>query len=242
MATPLLITVFLLYIAMIGHNLLMSPHWVTVASQSVQGSPKGKFIVGQNPWITTSNEVLDPVTPNPLPLEGHSADAEWSGADLPQRGIPVPDHTDRLGRVAAPALGVLSVVGVHGGSGESTLARWLVGRATNHCWPVRDGAAPDVLLCARTNASGMAAARMAAREWASSEVAVTLIGLVLIEDMPGRLPKQLRQQARHVAGGVPYTWLMPYSQTLRFEDTLAAEPPVEVRPILNAIANHLTRK
>lgn len=233
---------FLLYIAMIGHNLLMSPHWVTVASQSVQGSPKGQFIVGQNPWITTTRDDPNLDASDLPPLQEHSDAAMWSGVDLPQPGIPIPDHADRLGRVAAHAAGMISVVGVHGGSGESTLAQWLVGRATNHCWPVREGAAPDVLLCARTNASGMAAARMAAREWASSEVAVTLIGLVLIEDMPGRLPKQLRQQAQHVAGGVPYTWLMPYSQTLRFEDTLATEPPIEVRPVLNAIANHLTRK
>ncbi len=194
--------------------------------------------MNQNPWVTTPSIGQVMATPSAETPEDLAVAPLWVGVGAPQPGIPVPDRVDRLGRVSVP-LGSVLVVGVHGGSGESTLARWLGCRSTGHRWPVIEASTPRVLLCARTTAQGIAAARMAAREWASGEAAVDLLGLVLIEDAPGRLPKQLRREAKHASGGVPRTWLVPYSRPLRLGRTTGDEPPMEVRPVLNSIAQHL---
>ena len=83
-------------------------------------------------------------------------------------------------------------LGAHGGAGESTLEELFSGsRAADHSWPLTAAERPParVVLVARTHARGLRAAQSAIREWAAGDAQVLLLGLVLIADAPGRLPR-----------------------------------------------------
>ena len=108
--------------------------------------------------------------------------------------------------------------GVHGGAGESTLERLFRGsRASGHRWPiVRTGApTPAVVLVARTDARGLRAVQRAMREHLESRVPVEVVGLVLMADAPGRLPRVLRDLAGVVGGTVPRVWSLPWVEAWR---------------------------
>lgn len=136
-------------------------------------------------------------------------------------------------------------LGVHGGAGETTLEQVMSGsRAAGHAWPLRASAGPGasapmpiVVLVARTDANGLRAAQAAAAEWASGEVPVTLLGLVLIADAPGRPPRGLRELAQLVEGGVPRTWHVPWCEAWRQgEPPDAKTAPRAVRILIDAVA------
>ncbi|WP_369067076.1 DUF6668 family protein [Kocuria carniphila] len=141
-----------------------------------------------------------------------------SGATKPQVGLTFPER-EGLGEVLTDGVGV-HWVGAHGGSGETTLQELLGGRACSHRWPRVSKESPHetvpVLLVARRNQRGMAAASKVAREWASgSHSDVELLGLVLIDDAPGKIPRSLQHQAKVLAGAVPRTWILPWIEDLR---------------------------
>lgn len=197
-----------------------------------------------NPWVTTTQPARPDVATG-LELEFDVDEVEvWTGARFPQPGVPAPDQADRLGRVTVPAGETLWVVGAHGGAGESVLAGWLGGKATHHRWPVLvDDTRARTLLVARTSAAGLAAARVAATDWASGGTPVDLVGLVLVADAPGRLPRQLLAEAKHLAGGLPHTWQMPYVPALRLaHDPSRTDPPGAARRVVRAITTHTPRR
>ena len=58
-------------------------------------------------------------------------------------------------------------------------------------------------------------------------------GLVLIPDMPGRMPKELRHLAQVVSGGLPHTWSLPWVDAWRFGPLdPAADLPKEFHALL----------
>jgi hypothetical protein len=130
-------------------------------------------------------------------------------------------------------------VGVHGGAGETTLARLLTGaEGTSHHWPEHaDATAAPVLLVARFNAAGLRAAQTAAATWAAGATPpVQLVGLVLLADAPGRTPRPLRDYARVLRGGLPHTWELPWVEAWRLDpDPLAAPVPRPVTRVLDEI-------
>jgi hypothetical protein len=108
--------------------------------------------------------------------------------------------------------------GVHGGAGESTLERLFGGsRASGHRWPIVGVGepVPAVVLVARTDARGLRAVQRAMREHLESAVAVEVVGLVLMADAPGRLPRVLRDLAGVVGGTVPRVWWLPWVEAWR---------------------------
>lgn len=134
-------------------------------------------------------------------------------------------------------------LGVHGGAGENTMADLLGGVPCHHRWPSRSDADPsvppaDVFLVARQNHRGLEAAQLAARDWAkNSHPTITLHGLVVIADAPGRTPKVLHNRTRITAGGIPQTWVLPWIEELRLSgavdpESLASEP----RKILTSLS------
>jgi len=184
--------------------------------------------VADNPWIQRS-----PASePEPVAAEPSATSSlRRTRAALPQQGVPVPDQADRLPRRTTPHAATIWWLGVTGGAGESTLAALTSGsRSADHAWPIPEnrGSICRVVLVARTNYAGLAAAQRAAIEWASGAVgdAVRVDGLVLVPDMPGRMPKELRHLAQVVAGGLPHTWTMPWVDAWRFGplDPAAAIP------------------
>jgi hypothetical protein len=131
-------------------------------------------------------------------------------------------------------------VGVHGGAGETTLTTLLPGsRATGHVWPLpigHDEPPPRVILVARTHASGLKAAQDALRDWAAGDLPVKLLGLVLIADAPGRLPKPLRDLAQLVAGGAPKVWRIPWHEPWRRGEPIELpEAPSDLRSLMEEL-------
>lgn len=188
-----------------------------------------------NPWLTravpeTEVPAAESAEPTPPPATGPTA---------PQC-VPVPDAVDRLPRRRWTVSATVWWVGVHGGSGESSLAALLPSsRSSGHAWPVPPswptlGVPARVILVARSNARGLQAAQHAAAEWASGGVPeVDLLGLVMVADAPGKLPRGLRDLAGLVAGGVPRTWRIPWIEAWRSGETFAADAaPKEVLRLL----------
>ncbi|WP_228379676.1 DUF6668 family protein [Pseudarthrobacter enclensis] len=171
--------------------------------------------------MTLGTDTIDeptPVLPEVPPLLP-------TGATRPQLSVPQPDHADRLPRrnVAGkePAFWWL---GVHGGAGETSLARLNKNtKPAGHHWPVT-AAGSVVVLVARSNIPGLRAARLAATEWASRSLPrIQVAGLVVMADAPGRLPKDIRDFSRLVGGGVPHMWHFPWVDAWRYGHDIAAK-------------------
>jgi hypothetical protein len=107
-------------------------------------------------------------------------------------------------------------LGVHGGAGESTLARLFAGfAAAHHAWPISPGphTRTRVTLCARTSFWGMASVQASMRDWAANHRShVDVVGLVLVADRPGKLPRPLRDLQQSLAGATPYLWRLPWAE------------------------------
>ncbi|MHC8609914.1 DUF6668 family protein (plasmid) [Paenarthrobacter ureafaciens] len=161
-----------------------------------------------------------------------------TGATRPQLSVPQPDHADRLPRrdPAGKEPGFWWL-GVHGGAGETSLARLDKNtRAAGHHWPLT-AAASVVVLVARSNIPGLRTARLAATEWASRSLpGIQVAGLVVMADAPGRLPKEIRDFARVVGGGVPHVWHFPWVDAWRYgHDVALEELPKEARTVLEQV-------
>ncbi|MEV6133674.1 DUF6668 family protein [Streptomyces violaceusniger] len=90
-------------------------------------------------------------------------------------------------------------VSAHGGAGASTLAHVLGGADVGRRWPDPARGEPGrVLLVARTHAAGTRATSQAlnALRIAEHPAGVRLIGVVLVADAPGRLPRALGRRVR----------------------------------------------
>jgi len=188
-----------------------------------------------NPWLPrTSGEDVAP--PPVASATGQAYRAP--SARRPQFGVPVPDRVDQLPLRDQPSVATVWWLGVHGGAGESTLARLLVGsRSAEHAWPRPPATTyvpTRVALVARSHASGLRAAQKAATHWAAGALPdVELLGLVVVADAPGRLPKPLRELAALVSGGVPQTWHVPWIESWRLGDDVPLEAaPREVRRLI----------
>lgn len=192
-----------------------------------------------NPWLSRPTE----------PQVSAAAVAERTlthptGPVAPQLGVPAPDRADQLPSYEQAQRADLWWLGVHGGAGESSLAdlvpEW---RAADHGWPRQPGLTPArVVLTARSNMCGLRAAQSAATQWAAGLVPhVEVLGLVIVADAPGRLPRPLREFAQLVSGGLPRVWNVPWIESWRLEETPTLEnSPREVRRLvsdLQAILN-----
>ena len=189
---------------------------------------------GSNPWLSRPAE-----PPSPTAAVTERAPAPPTGPVAPQRGVPVPDRADQLATNDQAQRADLWWLGVHGGAGESSLAalvpEW---RGAEHGWPRQPGAGPArVVLTARSNMRGLRAAQSAATHWASGIVPhVEVLGLVIVSDAPGRLPRPLREFAQLVSGGLPRTWTVPWIDSWRLGETpTLADSPRAVRRLVDEL-------
>ena len=191
--------------------------------------------VSKNRWISIESELVNDQTPTGTP--GPSVLIP-TGPMNPQRSVPQPDHADRLPcRNVADGSADYWWLGVHGGAGESSLARLDKStRAAEHHWPQADAGA-IVVLVARSNIHGLRAAQLAATEWASGSLpGIQLAGLVVVADAPGWLPKELREVARVVGGGVPHLWHVPWIESWRMgHEVPHALLPKDLRTVLEQV-------
>jgi hypothetical protein len=160
---------------------------------------------------------------------------------VPQPGVPIPDRADRLPQRNVNHPATLWWLGVHGGAGETTLSHLVRdSHAAGHAWPVdRDHSPTNVVLVARSHASGLIAAQRAATEWASGAYpSIRLLGLIIVADAPGKLPKPLRELARIIGGGVPTVWNIPWVEAWRLGETVSLESsPKSVHTLVTTISN-----
>lgn len=177
--------------------------------------------LGINPWIPALTQ--DSVASAP-PDAVERERILTTGAVHPQPGIPPVEANLNL-RTWRTDLAPVFVVGVHGGAGESTLTRLVLGaKATAHRWPATD-ATPAVLMCARTSYAGLLAAQRAARAWAAGQTpSLRLLGIVFIADAPGKLPRPLAEFRQLIAGGVPHHWFLDWHEPFRLGDAAAPAP------------------
>lgn len=189
-----------------------------------------------NPWL--SRPAAEPDTAARAVAERPTPPV--TGPVAPQRGVPAPDRVDQLPTRDRHNDAELWWLGTHGGAGESTLAglvpEW---PAADHAWPRTPGREPArVVLVARSNMRGLRAAQAAATQWASGLVPfVEVLGLVIVADAPGRLPRPLRDYARVVSGGVPRTWTVPWTEAWRLgEQPVLTNASREVRRLLDELS------
>lgn len=194
-----------------------------------------------NPWLPRGAATPAAAGPVDLPVAsaaGPGVPETPAGPAVPQHGVPAPDLVDQLPVAVHHHTAPLWWVGAHGGSGESTLAALAPGwPAAGHAWPRVPGAPSRarVVLAGRTHARGLRAVQKAATQWAAGLVpGVDLVGLVLVADAPGRLPRELRDLAHVVAGGVPRVWRVPWIEAWRLHPDPAGVPvPGEVTSLLH---------
>lgn len=143
--------------------------------------------------------------------------------------------------------GVLTWVGCHGGAGVTTLEQALPGgRDGARMWPgplpLPGTAVPVVLVC-RSNVPGLLATQNVIRQWASGVVpGVDLLGLVVMADAPGALPRPIKDLAKLVRGGVSRSWLIPWFEPWRLGEPPAHHAPRQLRGLHKDLAPHLSPK
>ncbi|WP_203234023.1 DUF6668 family protein [Actinomyces sp. 565] len=182
-----------------------------------------------NPWLAQKKPDPEPEAPV------SDVTPALTGPAAPQEHVSAPEH-GRLPSCDRPGDVALWWVGAHGGAGESTLSalvpEW---RGGGHCWPrPPDNERARVVLVSRSSAYGLQAAQSAATQWAAGAVPyVELLGLVIIADAPGRLPRPLRDLAQVVGGGVPRAWQLPWVEAWRLgEPPEQTESPRAVRRLI----------
>lgn len=128
--------------------------------------------------------------------------------------------------------------GLHGGAGVSTLGDAVpggidVGRSLD----ARPGL-PIVAVC-RSHAGGLAAAQA----WVGGRAHLPVVGLVVVADAPGPLPRGLKLGVRLVAGGYRQLWRVPWvpawrmGQPVEFKDL-----PAAVRQLADDLAARTARR
>lgn len=177
--------------------------------------------------------------PTPIVEEHDVDDLTVTGPTHPSPGVPVPDIVDQLSVRTLPSRtsGLHWWLGVHGGSGASTLAALDEnGADARHVWPThRDG--QNVVIVCRESVQGLTAARNAAQHWASGELRnVNLLALVTVPAVPGKLDRKLDRLMHVVSGGFPRhyrtEWHPQYMTTL---DPNAVVPNRRVRTVIRTI-------
>lgn len=183
-----------------------------------------------HPWLSLSAE---PAASSPAPLPS----LPQVGPMAPQPGVPAPSR--RIPSVMHQHVADLWWMGTHGGAGETTLAGLVPSwPAAEHSWPCQPVHRSRVVLVARSSAHGLKTAQAAAMQWAAGLVPhVDVLGLVVVPDAPGRLPKPLRDLMQVVAGGVPRMWSIPWVEAWRLDTSTApTDLPREVRRVVSDLA------
>lgn len=205
-----------------------------------------------NPWVAAARaaagDAAEPRSLSPVhrdsdaPLSGGSREEQHAPAGLtgpaapqplvvaPLRLLPIREQHERA---------VLWVVGAHGGAGETTLAgieaTW---RVADHAWPsLPAGGRARCLLIARTSVRGLYAAQAALTQWAASAAgpSVELLGLALIADAPGRLPRPVTDLCTVVSGGAPRTWHLPWNEDWRLDRPAEGRTPRAIARLTAAL-------
>ncbi|MFC4883583.1 DUF6668 family protein [Streptomyces beijiangensis] len=133
-------------------------------------------------------------------------------------------------------------LGAHGGAGVSTLQQAAGGQDASRVWPIpSQGGALQVVVVCRSTAHGLTMAQTAARQWASGALPwIDLLGLVVVADAPGSLPRPLRDLRHLVEGGYPRSWTVPWVDAWRLGEPSTTHQPRQLASMTRELAS-LTR-
>lgn len=179
---------------------------------------KGGSSLGEslNPWVAVTRPQASPVATAETPADQEDDLSPVTGLAAPAPELVAPPAADQTYPRVAVDRGQLTFVGTHGGAGVTTLSRVFGLPESTRTWPVAEDGPTYVFLVCRSNVTGLRSAQLAAREWASGTVpGLNVLGLIVIADAPGRLPKDLRSFAQQIGGGVPRVWHIDWHQELR---------------------------
>ncbi|MEE2061822.1 DUF6668 family protein [Rhodococcus artemisiae] len=183
---------------------------------------------------------------SPLRGDGEHVPTSDSGTVTMPHGLKMP-NADRLAPVLDAPLHVPGsgrapafwMVGAHGGSGASSLARaWAPAGDALRTWPAADRY-PLAVIVARTHITGLLAAHDLVLQATAHRIGgCAFLGVVTVADTPGKLPSTLRRKhsllatAVHTAGG--RMWQIPYLDAYRVVDPaqLPIWDPTAVTPEL----------
>ena len=140
-------------------------------------------------------------------------------------------------------LGAWCWLGAHGGSGVTTLAAAVGGGVDASMLESGPQCAGPlaVVVVARTSAQGLGraqeiAARAAEEGMSVLGIAATVLGLALVADAHGRLPKPLAELRHLVSGAYPHVWDVPWVEAWRQGDPPSARnTPKEVGRMAEAL-------
>lgn len=125
----------------------------------------------------------------------------------------------------------IALVGLHGGSGATTVRRVLERNSEPFLWTEapRAGVVPErgaAIFVARTSGIGLERAHAAAREWGEgSHEGLALLGIVLVADGP-RTDPRLRAATKRLARMYPRAWRVEWVPDWH----LSAEPELDRIP------------
>lgn len=200
-----------------------------------------------NPWVAVAQLQVERSTTmvESLQLQEQELPAVTGLAAPTPALVSPPAPAQRYPREQVAA-GQMGFIGTHGGSGASTLASVFGLPRVTRTWPISMDGPTYVFLVCRSNVKGLQSAQLAAREWASGSVpGVVVLGLIVIADAPGRLPKELRAFAQQIGGGVPRIWHVGWYDQLRTSTDvsgLAQGPLREFSRDLHLLRQHLTNQ
>ncbi|EPD27254.1 MULTISPECIES: DUF6668 family protein [Actinotignum] len=172
-------------------------------------------------------------------MRKHKTQPARAGQSLPWGQLPdLPGEGTFLPCVWTDPIPAVFAVGASGGVGTTTLASLCGLVDFGRAWPVSAPQAARCVVVARTTATSMAAARECAGAVFGGRVAgVECLGLVLVADQPGRLPRELARARALTESVFPRAWVVPYSQAIRLgkdDPQLAAHKTVqELRGLAN---------
>lgn len=163
------------------------------------------------------------VTGPAAPLPSVSAPADM----VPWPRTPISDHR------------LITVAGLHGGAGTSTVATMLGDQAfdAGTGWPVAAGwvrplPTLNVVVVARTHQVGLEAAEDFTQQWISSQLTDSrLLGLVLVDDAP-KLMEQQRRAIKRLLKKVPTGAHLPWVENWRIQAPDFTNPPKRLQKII----------
>lgn len=110
------------------------------------------------------------------------------------------------------------LIGAHGGAGVSTLEKvWTPAGDAHRCWPVHDTHTGCVIV-ARSTCMGLLAAAQTAL---GADPGCKVLGVVVVADAPGRIPRPLVHQLEVLreSDAIPAVWTIDYIPGLRLSTT-----------------------
>lgn len=153
----------------------------------------------------------------------------------------LPEGVPAWPRVEVAEHRLITVTGLHGGAGTSTVARLFGDDAfdAGQGWPVAAGwARPlpilNVVVVARTHHVGLGAADQFARQWTAGELPESrLLGLVLVDDGPRLLSFQA-QQTKRLLQMTPMGARLPWNEQWRIKEPDTNALPRRIKKIIRS--------